>query len=143
MKNCRNCGTANEDGARYCMRCGCPEFAGAPASRDNAVPAGAPTSQMPGPAYAVPQRPKKQLTVYDMFGLLGFVASLAGMLVASVILHPVAAVSSVVAFRKDTRFKGLAIAGFVVSVVGGVVFAVISLYRAGLIPEWITEGAFR
>ncbi len=92
------------------------------------------------PVYQRPQ--KKPLTIADLLTILGFVASLVGMFSASVILHPLAAICSLVGFVKGTKFKPMAVAGFVISIVGGLVYIILSLYRSGLIPQWITFGAF-
>lgn len=92
------------------------------------------------PIYQRPQ--KKPLTIADLLTILGFVAALVGMFSASVILHPLSAICSLSGFIKGTKFKPLSVAGFVISIVGGLVYIILSLYRSGLIPQWITFGAF-
>lgn len=133
MKVCRKCGAAISDIAQFCPNCRGSEFDPMPV--DNSQGRAVDNNTKP--------KEKKQLNMHDMFCLLGFVASLMGIFAAAIILHPLAAIASFFAFRGDTRFKGLAIAGFVISVVGGVIFILISLYRAGMLPEWLIDGTFR
>ena len=109
-----------------------------PAGRPPQMPPYPPVMQQP--VYQRPQ--KKPLTIADLLTILGFVAALVGMFSASVILHPLAAVSSLVGFIKGTKFKPLSVAGFVISIVGGLVYIILSLYRSGLLPQWVTFGAF-
>lgn len=140
MKVCKKCGAVIPEFAQFCTNCGGNEIDVVSDVVQLSTPI---TNSNTPPAIRPEPKPKKQLTIYDMFCLLGFVASLMGVFAAAVILHPLAAVVSMVAFRGDTKFKGMAIAGFVISVVGGVVFIVISMYKAGVIPEWIADGTFR
>lgn len=144
MKYCKNCGAENNNENQFCFNCRCDVFNDVPPAVQPIMPP--PPFPQPGPMpmYQPPvPKPKKPLGIFDLFCLLGFVASIVGMFSASIILHPIAAISSIAAFLGGTRFKGLAIAGFVIAIVGGIVFTVISLYRGGYIPEWITDGAFR
>ena len=146
MKYCRNCGAENSDENQFCFNCRCDAFNAIPPAIQPRAPPPPPFMQgAPMPMYPQPPapKPKKPLGIFDLFCLLGFVASIVGMFSASIILHPIAAIASIAAFLGNTRFKGLAIAGFVIAIVGGIVFTVISLYRGGYIPEWITDGAFR
>ena len=144
MKYCKNCGAENNNENQFCFNCRCDLFNDVPPAIQPIMPP--PPFPQPGPMpmYQPPMpKPKKPLGIFDLFCLLGFVASIVGMFSASIILHPIAAIASIAAFLGGTRFKGLAIAGFVIAIVGGIVFTVISLYRGGYIPEWITDGAFR
>ena len=142
MKYCRNCGAENNDENQFCFNCRCDVFNDIPAPPPMPAPFPAPMPTAMYPQPPVP-KPKKPLGIFDLFAILGFVAAIVGMFSVSIILHPVAAVASIVGFVGRTRFKALALAGFVIAIVGGIVFTVISLYRAGYIPEWITDGAFR
>lgn len=145
MKYCKNCGAENNDENQFCFNCRCDAFGEAPVPIQPIAPPPPPMPMpMPMPAYPQPPapKPKKPLGIYDLFAILGFVAAIVGMFSVSVILHPISAVASIVGFVGKTRFKALSIAGFVIAIVGGIVFTVISLYRAGYIPEWITDGAF-
>lgn len=110
-------------------------------ARPNPMPAQGNFIPQPIP-YAGFQKQKVPFTQFDLFSILGFVASLVGMFCAALLLHPLGAVSSFYGFRKGTKLKGLAAAGFVISIVGGIVYAIISLYDAGIIPEWLADGAF-
>lgn len=142
MKYCKNCGAENNDENQFCYNCRCDVFNEIPP----AIPPIAPPPFIQGtpmPMYQPPiPRPKKPLGIFDLLAILGFVAAIVGMFSVSIILHPVAALASIVGFVGKTRFKALAIAGFVIAIVGGIVFTVVSLYRAGYIPEWIIDGAF-
>lgn len=146
MKYCKNCGTENNDENQFCFNCQCAEFSPVKDSQASGfvpppISASAPIYMQPA-TFVQPTVQKKQpLKIFDLLAILGFVAAIVGMFSTSIILHPLAAVSSIIGFIGDTRFKGLAIAGFVIAVVGGVVYTVLSLYRNNLIPEWITNGA--
>lgn len=167
MKYCKNCGSENKDDNQFCFNCRCDSFtAEKPEVQNNnggfqnvnpvpPIPPVPPAPNVPRPPmqgvppvppYPQPvvyQRPqKKPLTIPDMLSILGFVAAIVGMFSASVVLHPIAALCSFFGFVKATRFKPLAIAGFVISIVGGLVYIILSMYRSGLIPQWITFGAF-
>lgn len=148
MKYCKNCGTENNESNQFCHNCQSTEFS--PVKETPSQGSGfVPPPPMPAP-YMQPmpyvQRPivqnKKPLKIFDLLAILGFVASLVGMFSASIILHPLAAIVSIIGFIGDTKFKGLAIAGFVIAIVGGVVYTVLSLYQNHMIPEWIAYGAF-
>lgn len=157
MKYCKNCGAENNDENSFCFNCRSSEFSDTKPENTNRYappppppPVINPNPNMPNPNmprpyqqpvyYSKPQ--KKPLTIPDLLSILGFVAAIVGMFSASVILHPIAAISSITGFVKGSRFKPLAVAGFIISVVGGLVYIILSLYRSGLIPEWITFGAF-
>lgn len=151
MKYCKNCGTENSDQNQFCFNCQCAEFSPVKELENQNQASGFVPPPMPAPRplymppvpYVQPIVQKKQpLKIFDLLAILGFVAAIVGMFSTSIILHPLAAVSSIIGFIGDTRFKGLAIAGFVIAIVGGVVYIVLSLYRNNLIPEWITNGAF-
>ncbi len=149
MKYCKNCGTENSDENQFCFNCRCAEFnpvkesfAG---SQQNAAPI-MPPPPAPLPPYPqnipIVQKKKKPLGIFDLLAILGFVAAIVGMFSTSIILHPISAVASIIGFIGETRFKGLAIAGFVMAIVGGIVYTVLSLYQNNIIPQWITNGAF-
>lgn len=172
MKYCKQCGKENNDENMFCFNCRCNEFSNEPVTVNpapntagaNYTQTGAPNPavnpnmgvrpqqngfvnpppvQQPyyQPVYAKPKE-KKPLTIFDVLAILGFVAAIVGMFSTSIILHPLAAISAIAGFIGNTKFKPLATAGFVIAIVGGIVYICLSLYRNGLIPQWITDGAF-
>ena len=164
MKYCKQCGKENNDENMFCFNCRSNEFSEEPVNTALSQQSAAPNPntntqyrpQQPGfvppppvqgqpyyqPVYPVKARGKKPLTIFDVLTILGFVAAIVGMFSTSIILHPLAAISSIAGFIGNTKFKPLATAAFVISIVGGIVYISLSLYRNGLIPEWITDGAF-
>lgn len=170
MKYCKQCGKENNDENMFCFNCRSNEFSEEPVTagtnsaqatpnpdpnvNPNVNPNMNPRPQqgfvpppVQGQPYYQPVYPnkpkeKKPLTIFDVLAILGFVAAIVGMFSTSVILHPLAAISSIAGFIGNTRFKPLATAAFVIAIVGGIVYISLSLYRNGLIPQWITDGAF-
>lgn len=147
MKYCKNCGTENNESNQFCFNCQSTEFSPVretPSQGSGFAPPPMTVPYMqPMPYVRQPiVQNKKPLKIFDMLAILGFVAALVGMFYASIILHPLSAIVSIIGFIGDTRFKGLAIAGFVIAIVGGVVYIVLSLYHNNMIPGWITYGAF-
>ncbi len=140
MKYCKNCGAENNDGNVFCFNCRCESFNPGqpepPVSNVN-VPSAPPVQ----PVYMMPARPKPPLGVSDLLTVLGFVCAIVGMFTISMILHPIGVLASVIGFVQGKRYRGLALAGTVISVVGGIIYLVISLYNNGILPEWITYGA--
>lgn len=151
MKYCKNCGTENNESNQFCFNCQSTDFSPVKEAQAQGTgfapppppPMPVPYVQQPMPYIQQPMIPrKKPLKIFDLLAILGFVAALVGMFSTSIILHPLAAIVSIIGFIGDTRFKGLAIAGFVISIVGGIVYTVLSLYQNNMIPGWITNGAF-
>lgn len=164
MKYCIKCGAENNDDNKFCFNCRCESFSearqpagtGAPdmsgvqsAPHVSNVPnmpnmqgVPIPPPQMPQPFFVQPPKPKKPLGIFELLTILGFVCSIVGMFSISMILHPLGAITSIIGFVQGKRFKALALAGTVISIVGGIVYTVISLYQNGMLPEWITFGAF-
>lgn len=167
MKYCIKCGAENNDDNKFCFNCRCESFGearqpagtGAPdmsgvqsAPHVSNVPnmpnvpnmqgVPIPPPQMPQPFFVQPPKPKKPLGIFELLTILGFVCSVVGMFSISMILHPLGAITSIIGFVQGKRFKALALAGTVISIVGGIVYTVISLYQNGMLPEWITFGAF-
>ncbi|MCM1060652.1 MAG: zinc ribbon domain-containing protein [Eubacterium sp.] len=148
MKYCTSCGAENGDENRFCFNCRCESFTdikpaptppAANAPEMQAPPRGMP---LPPPVYVQPPKPKMPLGIFELLTILGFVCSIVGMFSISMILHPLGAITSIIGFVQGKRFKAIALAGTVISIVGGIVYTVISLYQNGLLPEWITFGAF-
>ncbi|MBD5113587.1 MAG: hypothetical protein HDT46_00025 [Ruminococcaceae bacterium] len=149
MKYCKTCGAENNDENKFCFNCRCESFNDVkPAPQPMPDPnmmnmQGMPRPTMPPPpVYVQPPRPKKPLGIFELLTILGFVCAIVGMFSISMILHPLGAITSIIGFVQGKRFKALALAGTVISIVGGIVYTVISLYQNGLLPEWITFGAF-
>lgn len=135
MKICEKCGCSNPDDSVFCANCGAQGF------KQEIAPVATAVAPVPQPASA-PAKPKPKLGLGEMFSILGLVASIVGMFCCSIVLHPIAAISSVAGFVKTNRFKPLALAGFVIAIVGGVVRILFSLHDAGVIPQWWVDGAF-
>lgn len=159
MKYCNNCKSANEESNSFCINCGCKNFSEIPGQTINKTPHAAistnpqsiqpfpaPNAQIPLPPTMLNQpympKQKKSLNLSDLLSILGFVAAIIGMFSVSILLHPLAAITSIIGFKKGTRLKGLAIAGFVIAITGGITFIAISLYQAEYIPKWLVDGAF-
>lgn len=129
MKICISCGVVNKDENRFCSACGGSSFAPA---EETAQPI-----QQIHPAYR-----KLPFTGFDLLAVLGFVASLVGLFQISLILEPLAAVTSILGFIKGQRNKALAAAGVIISVIGLIVRLFMTLYKNGVIPKWLITGAF-
>lgn len=166
MKYCKNCGAENHDENKFCFNCRCENFSdlrpegaelqSAPAAQPiapppnfNTPPMGAPgvprpfNAPPPPPQFMpMPPRLKKPLGIFELLTILGFVCSIVGMFSISMILHPIGAVSSIIGFVNGKRFRAIALAGTIISIVGGIIYTVFSLYHNGMLPEWITYGAW-
>lgn len=152
MKVCANCGQANQLSAGQCVRCGAalpaappqnqaqgPASApqpGPPTIAPGFVPGYAPKAVLPPPVFLRQQRP---FTWMDIFTVLGFVAGVVGYFFASILLLPLGLVASVVGFRGD-RYRGLAVAGIVISAIGVLLKLMLILQEAAWLPEWFTNG---
>lgn len=131
MKTCTSCGAVNKDENRFCSACGGSSFAPVEETAQPVQP------QQLHPAYR-----KLPFTGFDLLAVLGFVASLVGLFQISLILEPLAAVTSILGFIKGQRNKGLAAAGVIISVIGLIVRLFMTLYKNGVIPKWLITGAF-
>ena len=131
MKICEKCGCTNPDDGVFCANCGAQSL------KDAAPVVTAPAAPQPAPVKAKPK-----LGLGELFSILGLVASIIGMFCCSIVLHPIAAISAIIGFIKASRFKALALAAFVIAIVGGVVRILFSLNDAGVIPQWWVDGAF-
>ena len=132
MKTCISCGVVNKDENRFCSACGGSSFAPVEETAQPIQPI-----QQPHPAYRKPP-----FTGFDLMSVLGFVASLVGLFQISLILEPIAAVTSILGFLKGQRNKGLAAAGFIISIIGLLIRLFMTLYKNGLTPKWLMAGAF-
>lgn len=141
MKYCKNCGAENSDNNIFCFNCRCESFN--PAQPAPPYPnANVPVLPAAQPVYMTPAKPKEALGISELLTVLGFVCAVVGMYRISMILHPIGVLTSIIGFVKGKRYRGLALAGTVISAVGGIIYLVISLYKNGMLPEWITYGAF-
>lgn len=127
MKKCTNCGKIINDEYGFCSGCGASSF----------VPAEQPVPVMTAPA---PVPVKRDFTKFDLLTVLGFVASIVGFFQIALILEPIALVSALVGFLKGKRSKGLAVAGFVISVIALLIKLFETLYRNGIVPSWLVAG---
>lgn len=131
MKKCADCGAFNRDDNNFCSSCGGKTFT--PIEQ-----APAPTP-LPPPVYPV-HTPKAEFTKYDLFTIFGFVASIVGCFVITLILHPLAIASGVAGFARGKRYRGLAIAAIVIAVLGLLIRLFLTLYEIGTIPQWLITG---
>lgn len=127
MKICPNCKSHQHDNTSFCTSCGA-DISNVPLQAPPAPPAA------PYPAQA-------DFSWVDVITIVGFICSLVGLLWCSVILLPIGVVCSLIGFL-STRTKGLAVAGLVISLLGGIIKICVELYYANMIPEWITRGIF-
>ena len=134
MKICPKCNQVHDnDQTLFCTACGADLSQVIP--QVTAMPV-YPAVQMPMTSSAY-----SNFSWGDVFSIIGFVAALIGIFWCSAVLLPLSIVCSVTGFiSKKTR--GLAIAGLAISVVGLLIKLCVELYRAGLIPEWLTRGIF-
>ena len=123
MKKCTNCGKIINDEYGFCSGCGASSF----------VPAEQPAAPAPVPV-------KKDFTKFDLLTVLGFVASIVGFFQLALILEPIALVSALLGFLKGKRSKGLAVAGFVISVIALLIKLFETLYKNGIVPSWLVAG---
>ncbi len=134
MKLCRSCGALNRDDSRFCSSCGSAELepcAEAPA-RPSTAPIAAPDTKYP----------RREFTKFDLCTIFGFVSSIVGLFQISLILEPLALATSILGFSKGKRYRGLAIAGVVISSLGLLLRLFSTLYLNGIVPRWLITGTF-
>lgn len=150
MKKCLNCGKENRNENQFCSTCGGTSFE-APYSTDEPAPAQQSQSQFqtpppPSPApvmHQITTPVKKPFNLFDVLTILGFVASIVGLVQIWVVLEPLAVISSVLGFFKGSRYKPLAAAGFVIAVIAFLIRLFITLYDNNVIGKWAIEGIFK
>ena len=150
MKKCLNCGAENKDENTFCSTCGGSAFSDIIVQEPGAVPpvppvppapGQAPVPPVPPPPYIRSQPVKKPFGIFDVLTILGFVSSLVGLFSIWVVLEPLAVLASVVGFFKGGRFKGLAAAGIVISIIAFIIILFQTLYDGNIIGKWAIEGA--
>lgn len=156
MKQCPNCGQLNDPNAAQCVRCGAvlpPVPPAAPMPPQPAPPVQPIQTQPPPapsfiPTASMPPRPalppaffprQEPYTWKDICTVLGFAAGLVGYFFASVFLLPLGLVASVIGFRGN-RYRGLAVAGVVISAIGVLLKLMVILQQAAFLPNWFTNG---
>lgn len=142
MKICKSCGASNRDDSRFCSSCGFAELEPVP----DPVPAPAlppvpppPTVVHTPPVFSIP---KPEFTRYDLSTIFGFVASIVGLFQISLILEPLALLTSILGFARGKRYRGLAVAGVVIAAIGLLLRFFWTLYNNGVIPQWVITGTF-
>ncbi|MBQ8842357.1 MAG: hypothetical protein IJZ65_07000 [Ruminiclostridium sp.] len=134
MKNCLNCGAVNKDENNFCCGCGSTAFTNPSAENlGSPIRAAAPVQNVPY-NNNIP-------TKFDLFTIFGFVASIIGAFVITLILEPLALVSAIIGFVKGKRFRGLAIAAIIIAVITLLIRLFVTLHNLGAIPEWLITGA--
>lgn len=153
MKKCLNCGAENKNENTFCSTCGSSAFTeitvqetepsqpAPPVPPVPPVPGQQPVPPVPPPPYIRPQPLKKPFGIFDVLTILGFVSSLVGLFSIWVVLEPLAVITSVIGFFKGSRFKGLAAAGIVISVIAFIIILFQTLYDGNIIGKWAIEGA--
>ena len=145
MKKCLNCGSENKNENAFCSVCGGSSFAepdSAPeTSPVQAAPPAPPVPPVPPPPYIPPMPVKKPFGFFDVLTILGFVSSLVGIFSIWVVLEPLAVIASIIGFFKGGRFKGLAAAGIVISIIAFIIILFVTLYNGNIIGKWAIEGA--
>lgn len=141
IKQCPSCKAINKPDSDFCNTCGA----------DIKDVAAQPMSAPPPPPYNFPQQPpiapgfipssQSKISWGDVCTMVGFVASLLGILFFSVILLPLGCVMSIIGF-KSNRTKSIAVAGIVISIVAILIKVGVTLYDYHLIPHWVTSGIF-
>lgn len=154
MKQCPNCGQINEPQAAQCTRCGAalpPAMQPPPQPYPQApypqqppapgfVPTVPPVQSVPRPALPPPALfPRQAYTWKDICTVLGFVAGVVGYFFASILLLPLGLVTSIIGFRGN-RYRGLAVAGVVISAIGILLKVMVILQDATFLPDWFTNG---
>lgn len=136
MKICKSCGAANRDDSHFCSSCGAAEF--------DTVPDPAPLPPPPVTVHNTPvyQIRRPEFTPYDLSTIFGFVAAIVGLFQISLILEPLALLTSIIGFAHGKRFRGLAIAGIVIAGIGLLLRLFWTLYQNGVIPQWVITGTF-
>ncbi len=145
MKKCLNCGFDNKNENAFCCSCGSTDFSEPFGTNDIAAPAQPVPIMPPPPPISAPRpsEPKKPFGFFDVLTILGFVASLVGMICIWVVLEPLAVISSLLGFLKGSRSKGIAAAGIVIAVIAFIIRLFFSLYDNNIIGKWAVEGIFR
>lgn len=137
MKICKSCGASNRDDSRFCSSCGFAELEPAP----NPVPAPPPPPVVVHTPPIFPP-PKPEFTRYDLSTIFGFVAAIVGLFQISLILEPLALLTSILGFAHGKRYRGLAVAGVVIAAIGLLLRFFWTLYQNGVIPQWVITGTF-
>ncbi len=138
MKNCVKCGALNKDDNNFCNSCGSPEFK--PAAENTTAPGAAPVPPPPVNPVVMPTKSKPEFTMFDLFTIFGFVASIIGNFVIALVLEPLALAAAIAGFARGKRNRGLAIAAIVIAAIGLLIRFFITLNDNGIIPEWMITG---
>lgn len=127
---CDKCGTVNDEGYKFCMKCGMP------LGEEKMQTPG--LSAAPNTVYAVHPH-KDPFSWGDISVILGFVCSIAGMFWFWLLLCPVGLGFSIFGFYKN-KTKKLAVAGIVISALGILIKIGYILYTNNWLPSWVTSG---
>lgn len=139
MKICKSCGASNRDDSRFCSSCGFAELEPVPDPIPAPTPAPPPAVVHTPPIFPIP---KPEFTRYDLSTIFGFVAAIVGLFQISLILEPLALLTSILGFARGKRYRGLSIAGTVIAGIGLLLRFFWTLYLNGLIPQWVITGTF-
>lgn len=141
MKICPSCNHPNQDHAGFCTTCGTNIAAATIQPEPAPITSVAPAPITPPPVPVYEAKPKEPLSWADICGLVGFVSAIVGIFCCSVVLLPIGIVLSLLGFLGN-RFKGLTVAGLIISLLGALIKICVVLHTSGLVPEWVTQGIF-
>lgn len=141
VRICPNCSTINREEYAYCKTCG-NSLEQLPLVEESAQPVQI-INPPPLHPYVFAQVPVKKIEYKwnDICSIIGFCSSILGFLWFSVLFLPVGAVTSLLGMRGE-KAKGLAIAGFVISILAICLKVGFILYENVMIPEWVISGVF-
>ena len=139
MLKCRKCGRTNTDDASFCKSCG-QELTSETSEHmpnDYIAMQSDPIIPLPHPA-----NKSKQTTFFDIATIFGFVASIVGCFCIWAIFEPLALISAIIGFKTGSKHKSLAISAIIISLISFIIQLFMTLYRSGIVKEWLVHGIF-
>ena len=123
VKVCPECEFLNKENAKFCGKCS-TDLNGIEAVDERSLP----------------EKPVEKLWVWqDSASIIGFISTMFGIFVFSVILLPVGLVCSIFGL-KSPILKVLSIFGIVLSILAALIKVVYTLIYYDMIPSWVMNG---